>query len=153
MGLGTFFKSLFNAEECGDEIIATQERMYRASASEHPDWEPHQVLAHVWLSRMAAIGNDVKSQALQLKAFVDTSQFACLPPPLNARALGLWFIYKERPDILEKYPKFSEEYGRLMLPIFKAKEDGTFPGLYRQFNPEAAKGMQEMESEETQDPF
>ncbi len=153
MGIGTFLKSIFNAEVCGNEIIAAQECMYRLISSEHPDWEPYQLLAEVWISRMAATGNKVNNEAFQMKAFVETSKFACLPPPQNARALGLWFIYKERPDIIQAYPKFKQEYEALMLPILKAMEDGTFPILYGRFNPVAAQAMDHTQSDEDQDPF
>jgi len=152
MSIGSFFKSLVSPEAMGDEIIALQERMYRDLAEKHPSDEPHQLLARVWLSRMAAHGNDVRQEAFQQRAYSDTIQCACLPPPKNARALGLWFIYKERPDILELFPKFGLEYETLMLPIFTAMENGTFMELYRRFNPQMAKGAEGLQSDVVKPP-
>jgi hypothetical protein len=153
MSFGTFFKSLVSPEAMGDEIIATQERLYRELAAKHPDREPHQLLAQVWLGRMAAHGNEIRNELFQQRAFSDTIQCACLPPPKNARALGLWFIYKERPDILERFPKFGREYETLMCPVFTAIKDGTFMELYRRYNPQMAKGAEGLQSESESNPF
>ena len=105
MSIGSFFKSLVSSEAMGDEIIALQERMYRDFATKHPTDEPHQLLVYVWLGRMAAHRNDIRQEAFQQRAYSDTIQCACLPPPKNARALGLWFIYKERPDSPSALPQ------------------------------------------------
>lgn len=153
MSFGSFFKSLTSPEAMGDEIIGTQERLYRELAAKHPDREPHQLLAQVWLGRMAAHGNDVRDELFQQRAFSDTIQCACLPPPKNARALGLWFIYKERPDILERFPKFGREYETLMRPVLAAMKDGMFMELYRRYNPQMAKGAEGLQSEGELNPF
>jgi hypothetical protein len=81
MSLVSFFKSMVSPEAMGDKIIATQERLYGELAANHPDREPHQLLAQVWLGRMAAHGNDVRNELFQQRAFSDTIQCACLPPP------------------------------------------------------------------------
>ena len=153
MSLGSFFKSLVSPEAMGDEIIAVQERLYHQPAAKHPDREPHQLLAQVWLGRVAAHGNDVRNELFQQRAFSDTIQCACLPPPKNVRALGLWFIYKERPDILERFPKFSREYETLIGPIFAAMEDGTFMNLYQRYNPQMAKCAEGLQADDEAEPF
>ncbi|MGB5987433.1 MAG: hypothetical protein WBG37_19160 [Desulfobacterales bacterium] len=71
-------------------------------------------------------------------AFGETFLHACVKPPLCARSLGLYFLYKEHPEIIEKYPKFGEEYTELIGPIFEAQEDGTIEELYRRYNPTMA---------------
>jgi hypothetical protein len=137
MGIGRFLKSLVNSEIMGEEIIANQEKTY-VKAEMYPDAEPHVLLAQVWLTRIAAHGKNPIDEEMQIIAFSETMQFACVPPPNNARALGLYFIYKERPDILQDYPKFGIEYESLMSPVFKAIESGNLDALYQLYNPKLA---------------
>ena len=134
MGLGTFLKSVVNAEAMGDEIIALQERGYPQAARVYPGADPHVLLAQLWLARMAAHGQDPTDKLVQATAFSETMQFACVAPPNNMRALGLYFIYKERPDIIQNYPKFSLEFARLMAPVM----NGSIESLYQRFNPHMA---------------
>jgi hypothetical protein len=134
MGLGTFLKSLVNAEAMGDEIIALQERGYPRAARVYPGADPHVLLAQLWLARMAAHGQGPTDKMVQAMAFSETMQFACVAPPNNMRALGLYFIYKERPDIIQNYPKFSLEFARLMAPVM----NGSIESLYQRFNPHMA---------------
>lgn len=138
MSIGSFFKSLVNPEAMGDEIIALQERAYREAERMYPGAEPHLLLAQVWLSRMAAHGKNAMDQTFQTVAFSETMQFACVPPPKNVRALSLYFIYKERPDIIQNFPKFGREFESLMSPVFQAMEKGGIEKLYRRYNPTMA---------------
>ncbi|MBI2312285.1 MAG: hypothetical protein HYU77_07285 [Betaproteobacteria bacterium] len=138
MGLGSFLKSLISPEAMSDEIIAIQERAYREAQKMYPGAVPHVLLAQVWLSRMTAHGKNPMDERRQTVAFSDTMQFACVAPPDNVRALALFFIYKERPDILEKNPKFAQEFQRLVGPVMEATQNCTVEGLYRKFNPTMA---------------
>ncbi len=138
MGIGGFFKGLGNSEVMGEEIVAWQEIIYRDYEKKYPSADPHMLLAHVWLSRMAAHKKNPKDEMMHIAAFSETKQFACIPPPNNARALGLYFIYKERPDILQAYPKFGMEFESLMTPVFKATENGSIDELYQRYNPKMA---------------
>jgi len=142
MGIGTFFRSFVNAEVLGDEIIRMQVDTYKFMKERNPDMEPHALLALVWTSRMQALGKNVRSELMQQQAYTETLQYSCLPPPTNARALGLWFIYKERPDILERYPRFATEYESLLAPISNAIQTGSFTVCYGRYNPQAAKMME-----------
>jgi hypothetical protein len=74
-------------------------------------------------------------------SFTETFLHACIKPPLCARSLGLYFIYKESPHIIQKYPKFAKEYASLMGPVLKAQEEGTIDKLYRRFNPRMSEEM------------
>lgn len=138
MGIGRFFKSLVNPEAMGEEIIALQEKAYREAQKMYPGADPHLLLAQVWLSRMAARGKSPNDEQLQTVAFSETMQFACVPPPKNVRALGHYFVYKERPDIIKSYPKFGDEFTQLMAPVFAAREKGQIDSLYSRFNPQMA---------------
>ena len=138
MGIGRFFKRLVDSEVCGEEMIATQIKCYATEVARNPSSEPHAILFDMWGGRMYARGRFQIDQAVKTKAYVDTSMFACLPFPDNARALGLWFIAEERPDIIQQYPKFNAEFLRLMAPVYQTVEDDTFFELYRKHNPTMA---------------
>jgi hypothetical protein len=71
-------------------------------------------------------------------ALPETMQFACVAPPNNIRALGLHFVFKDSPYIIQKYPRFSLEYARLMAPVMAATANGSIEALYRRFNPQMA---------------
>jgi len=138
MGIGRFLKSLVNPEVMGEEIIANQEKAYMKAKELYPGAEPHALLAHVWLTRMAAHGKNPMDETMQTLAFTETMQFACVPPPNNVRALGLYFIYKEQPNILQTYPKFGIEFETIMSPVFQAMESGNLDAFYKRYNPKMA---------------
>lgn len=135
MGIGRFLKSLVSSEAMGEEIIARQEKIYWKTKKMYPDADPHLILAQVWLSRMVAHGKNPMDETMQILSFSETMQFACVPQPKNARALGLYFIYKERPDIIQVCPKFGIEFESLMTPFFTAMKNGTIDKLYQHYNP------------------
>jgi len=58
---------------------------------------------------MKARGINLSNEQLEILPWSETRLFACLPQPQCARALGLYFLYKERPDIVKKYKHFSDE--------------------------------------------
>lgn len=137
MRIGRFFKSMINGEVLGEETVSTQETVYTSMKQQYPTEEPHTLLARVWMGRMAAKGGigDMDAEMLMTVAMSETQQFACIPAPGNARALGLYFIYKQNPDILQRFPKFSQEFDRLMSPVISAMADGQCEALYRKYNP------------------
>jgi hypothetical protein len=139
MGLFRTLKSIVDPEVMGEEIVSTVEKMYALGERLGPGYDPHAQLAKAWISRMRARGIEVTNE-MQFVALAETRQFAALPPPSNSRALGLYFLFKERPDIVSQFPKFSRQYDALMSPIFKALEDDTFEGLYAHYNPSFASG-------------
>jgi hypothetical protein len=122
----------------GEEIIALQERAYGEAQKMYPGADPHVLLAQVWLFRMAARGNNPNDQTLQTVAFSETMRFACVRPPKNVRALGHYFIYKERPEIIERHPRFGAEFAEIMAPVFAAMEKGEGDALYKRFNAQMA---------------
>lgn len=141
MGIARFFQSMFDSRVCGQEIVATQEKMYEQSRRENPGDEPHNHLARVWLSRARLHGKDVNDPAVQMVSFTETMQFACIPYPGCIRALGLYIIYKERPDILQQYPEFAEEYAALIEPVQAGMFDGSMLKMYARLNPRMAAQM------------
>lgn len=135
MGIGRFFKSLVNLEVLGEEIIASVWYSYEKAEKMYPGAEPHTCLAHAWLARMTVRGRNPWNDQNRVKAFSETLLFACIPPPKNARALGLYFIYQERPNILQAYPKFTIEYDSLIEPLI---EKESIDELYKYYNPKMA---------------
>jgi hypothetical protein len=135
MGLKRFIKTITNPEAMGDEIIRIQEDSYEKAKQIYPGKDPHVLLAHVWLSRQAAHRKDVNGEPMQIVSFTETMQFACLPYPDNIRALALYILYKERPDIVSRYPRFSGEFNRLIAPVMAATASGSMEDLYHKHNP------------------
>lgn len=80
---------------------------------------------------------------MNLLALTETHLFSVLDYPNSIRALGLYMVYKERPDIIEKHPEFEAEYGRLIEPVLRAQQDGTFLEWYKRKNPKLAAQMRE----------
>jgi hypothetical protein len=126
---------IFYPKILGDSCIKTQVKMYNNAKEQFPDRDPHYHLAQVFISRMKAAGEKDIDQNLEAIALSETYLCACIPFPQCARALGLYIIKKERPDIMDKYKIFQEEYGSLMSPVIDAIEKGTIDDLYRHYNP------------------
>ena len=147
MGFFKNIQGIFNTKVMGKEIVDTQVRMYQKSKQSYPRLEEHQHLANVWLSRRKTFerfsGQKADDEALNLLAFSETHLFSVLDYPNSIRALGLYILYKERPDIIEKYPEFESEYGRLIEPVLRAREAGTFLDWYKRKNPRLASQMDE----------
>ena len=140
MELGRFLRSFVDNEAMGDEVLATIEGMYRRAVKMHPGAEPHAILADIWIARMRANGmaRNIDPGALPRKATEETELAACLPPPLNSRALALFMLLKERPDIAAECPKFREEFGALMSPLLDPNRDAINVALYQRHNPNSA---------------
>lgn len=143
MGITRFFQSMFDSRVCGQEVVATQEKMYEQSRCENPGEEPHAHLARVWLSRARVHGKDPNDPAVQMVSFTETMQFACIPYPGCIRALGLYMVYKERPDIIQQHPEFTEEFAALIEPVQGAMVDGSMMTLYARQNPRMAAELDE----------
>ena len=135
MGLGKMIKSFYSDEALGDQTIETTETIFLRAQRQQPNEEPHAWLASTWLNRIKAKGQNIKDPDIHMLSFGETYLHACIKPPLCARSLGLYFLYKENPHIIQKYPKFADEYESLMGPVLKAQEEGTIDQLYRRFNP------------------
>ncbi len=136
MGIVRFFRSVFNREILGEEIVSQQEKIYRLSGKIFPDADLHDRLVGLWISRMRARRKNIEEEEIEkMLARAQTALFACAPPPGSVRALGLYFIYKEHPDIILSCPKFGKEFEKLMMPVFVAKEKGSLEQLYRRYNP------------------
>lgn len=137
MDIGRFFKSIVNTKTTGEEIVKKQVEIYYQYKGKYPDKEPHDWLANTYLSRRATQGENINDPDLQMVACTETFLCACLPEPDCIRALGLYILYKERPDIIGEHPKFSEEYEKLIGSIVKlqGKNPKELEKLYKKYNP------------------
>jgi len=121
MSILGFLKSIVSAEALGDETIRTQENCYQQVKNRSPHEDPHVWLAEVWLARMRLRGVNINESSSQMMAMAETLNFSCLPEPKNIRALGLYFLYKEHPEIINQFPKFGQEFDALMAPILTGR--------------------------------
>jgi hypothetical protein len=126
-----------DSEAAGDSIVSTIERMYHSEAVAFPEKTAHEVLARVWRARMFANGNSrsIGRETFPIISMIDTQWAACLPPPQNARALGLSFLLKERPDIAREYPRFEAELTQLVGWLMKSEFEAEVVTLYAKQNP------------------
>ena len=140
MGFGNILKGMFDSRAMGNEVVSSQATFYAKIANHSPMLEPHLILAELWLARRAGLGgNKNPSEETKTVALSSTLIFACLPFPQNARALGLYFLYQERPDVIQSYPEFSQEYEILISPVVEAQNSNRLESLYARYNPRMAK--------------
>src|SRR5438105_2069919 len=104
MGIAQFFRNIFDPRSSGESIIAKQEEIYRRTLEMYPKAEANELLASVYVSRMATHGKMQTPELLEEGA-ARSLRYACLPFPKNVRALGISFIRFERPDILKQCPE------------------------------------------------
>src|SRR5690606_5941135 len=110
MKLLNFFKKNQNAEVEGNIIINKFESKYLLFQKEYPNDDLHMLLKKVLLTVFKEVGVDINNEDMDMMAWSDTYQFASIPPPLNVRSLALYALYKFRPDIIKKIPKFEVEF-------------------------------------------
>lgn len=122
----------------GEEIVQSNIKAFNKFSVLYPDDEPHELLTRVWLLRMAAHGSNINDEKILLMASIQTKQFACIPSPQCAEAVGLYILYLERPDILKKYPSFGEKFKNLMVPVIEAQKNGNYETLYKCLNPKCS---------------
>jgi len=128
-----------NGEILGDQIVDTLVSMYEKAQRQQPQEEPHVWLGNAWLGRAEAEHEvDIHTPGMLKVALYETYLCSCVEPPLCARALGLYFLFKEQPEIVEKYPKFAKEFDELIGPVLEARTNGTIDALYRLYNPNSA---------------
>ncbi|MEE4164601.1 MAG: hypothetical protein V2I35_01290 [Desulfocapsaceae bacterium] len=126
-------------EVLGEQTIEIIVAMYEKAQRQQPDEEPHIWLGNVWLGRAQAMhGVDLNEPGMLKIALYETFLCSCVESPFCARALGLYFLFKEQAQIIERYPKFAVEFDELISPVVQAKNNGTIEELYRKHNPNTA---------------
>jgi hypothetical protein len=154
-----FFRSLFGNKALAEDIIKANEETYWKVRSERPGEDEHFYLGTTLLRRFEArkrLGQNFLSgvaqeyglspkdgkEMLNMITAAETRLFSVLDPPDSIRALALYVVYKEVPSEAHRY---EEEYNKIVGPIMKMEDDGTFMGLYRKKNPNMAKQMDELD--------
>jgi hypothetical protein len=141
MGIYSFIRSIFDTKFNCEYFIKSIEFSFQKHKKSFPGYDPHFYLAQAWLAHMSARGANPNDPDLQIPAFTTTYLVACVQPRLCARALGLFLLHRDRPEEFTKYKVFAEEFGRIMLPVFKAQENGTIEQLYKKYNPKMTEQM------------
>lgn len=98
--------------------------------------EPHMILSNVLIEMR------YKQQRfdpmVQMKALVETTQFACLAYPDNAKALGYYVFAQTSPADYFRDPRNDLDFGALMTPVLNAQKNGNSDQLYAKHNPHLA---------------
>jgi len=102
----------------GEEMVATQVNLYKKEAEREPKAEPHTILLKMWHWRLklqpAARRKIDADEVFKAELNEVIRQFACLPFPDNAKAYGLLLVAQERPDIVQQFRRFRDDYIDLM---------------------------------------
>ena len=141
MGIFSFIRSIFDTKYNCEYFIKSTEFSFQKHKKTFPGYDPHFYLAQAWLAYMSARGANPNDPDLKIAAFPTTYLVACVPPPICAKALGLFLLYRERPEEFKKYKALEEEFNRIMLPVLEAQENGTIEQLYKKYNPKMADQM------------
>jgi hypothetical protein len=138
LAIGRFFKSLVNAEVMGEEIVRSIIHLYEQTARYNPGDSTQDLLLKTYLARLKARRINIDDERVVLNAMADIHLPAQLPEGKNIKALALYCLFKERPDIIETYPKFAAEYERLMAPILEPSsvDDDDIDPLKSSYEPE-----------------
>lgn len=103
----------------GEEIVRSIIHLYEQIARYNPGDSTQDLLLKTYLARLKNRRVNIEDERVVLNAMTDIHLPAQLPEGKNIKALALYCLFKERPDIIETYPKFASEYERLMAPILE----------------------------------
>ena len=129
-----FIRSIFDKKYSCEYFIDNIETTYNQYKKQWPKESQHSLLAHTWLSYMAAKGININDNDVQEAAGPTTYLVACVPSTNIPRALGLFLLFRERPYIFREYNNFQEEFDNIFLPILEAQKKGTIEKIYKKYN-------------------
>lgn len=135
MSIFKFIKAIFSTKHNCQYFIESAEFSYHKHRDSFPGHDSHFYLAQAWLAYMAGKGRNIDNPDIQQAALTTTYLCACVPHPKCARALGLFLLYRERPEEYEKSKQLQDEFNELILPVIEAQDKGTILDLYRKYNP------------------
>lgn len=134
------------------DVIEYFESNYSKARQTHSNEDEHQYLVDTLLliherrktlpSPMRELGLWEKETMWHSLAFNETMLFSVLNYPESVRALSLYAVYKRIP--LQSY-QYEGKYDRIMTPIVKMYEAGTFIDVYEVKNQKVMKRMDEKE--------
>jgi hypothetical protein len=135
MKIGKMLTRLVNGEALAEHKVESTENAFLRVQKKSPYEEPHAWLASTWRNRIKWRSMGYGDPDIRTLSLTETFFHACIKPPLCARSLGLYLIYTEHPQVMEKCPRLRREFARLMSPVIEAQENGTLPDMYRMYNP------------------
>ena len=130
-----FIRSIFDTKYSCYDLVKSAEEVYAKHQREFPGLDPHFYLAQTWLAFKAAKGANPEDEDFKMASFTSTYLLACIPPDKCARALGIYMLYKERPEDVQKLPDLLNEFNEVFVPVMEAQEKGTAEELYQRYNP------------------
>lgn len=117
MGFFRGLQGIFDSEVMGENIIKAVIDLFDETSKYNPGDERHILLAKTYVARLIARRVDIDEGNIERVALYETQMFTSLPAGHDIRAFALHTLFKERPDIIDAYPKFGVEYARLMAPV------------------------------------
>jgi hypothetical protein len=111
-------KGVFNSEIMGEEIVKSIIDLFYMTEKYNPGDNRHDLMAKTYIARLSARRIQFDENSIVSTALSKTTIFATLPEGHDVKALALHMLFEERPDIVHQYPKFEQEYKRLMAPAF-----------------------------------
>lgn len=134
-----FVRSIFDTKYSCRDLVKSAEEVYAKHQREFPGLDPHSYLAQTWLAFKAAQGANPEDEDFKMASFTSTYLLACIPPDKCARALGIYILYKERPEDLQKLPDLLNEFNEVFIPVMEAQKNGRADELYQRYNPNMKK--------------
>ena len=124
MGIIKEFLGIFIPGILAKNIIKANEDTYYYFRSKNTGKNEHDYLAMTYAARRRAgvlLGNDsINEDQISILSYTETHQFAVLSPPNSIKALSLYILYKERPDLISE--KHRDEFSKFMEPILASKD-------------------------------
>ena len=133
--ISRFIRSIFDTKYSCYDLVKSAEEVYAKHQREFPGLDSHFYLAQTWLAFKVAQGANPEDEDFKMAAFTSTYLLACIPPDKCARALGIYMLYKERPEDVQKFPDLLNEFNEVFVPVMEAQEKGTAEELYQRYNP------------------
>jgi hypothetical protein len=133
--MGNFFKGILTGELAAESMIKLIESIFSDFKKKYPDCDQHFYLASTWIQDMKSRDIILNDEQLSTLPLSETYLCACLPQPQCSRALGLYLLLKDHPNLYKKFKRFSDEFECLMKPVYEAENNGTLIQLYSKYNP------------------
>lgn len=128
-------RGIFNTELLGENVIIAQIKIYNETKKYCPGDDPHALIAKTLFSRFRARGIDIENIGVQMSIFSMSVIPSCLREGHNIEFAATLALSDERPDIIERFPKFAANGDRLIQPLIEAFSQGKkISEVYRQMN-------------------
>lgn len=128
-------RGIFNSELLGENVIIAQIKIYNETKKYCPGDDPHALIAKTLFSRFRARGIDIENLGVQMSIFSMSVIPSCLREGHNIEFAATLALSDERPDIMERFPKFGANADRLVQPLIEDISNGkSISEIYGQMN-------------------